>query len=68
MRAQKQSLPGWLPFAILASGFIAIAAGIKSNWTLAADRKPEPPPPDPTKPPISQAGVLHDWATGDFRV
>ena len=67
MRAQKQSLPGWLPFAILASGFVAIAAGIKSNWTLAADQ-PKPPPQPPPVPPISQAGVLHDWATGDFRI
>jgi hypothetical protein len=67
--AKRSGVPEWLPFAILASGFIAIAAGIKSNWTLAADRKPEPPTPDPTKPPpVTQAGVLRDWATGDFRV
>lgn len=68
--AQKQSLPGWFPFAVVSSFLVMIAAGMKSNWTLAADRKPEPPPPpDPTKPPpVTQAGVLRDWASGDFRL
>lgn len=67
--AQKQSLPGWFPFAVVSSFLVMIAAGMKSNWTLAADRQPEPPTPDPTKlPPVTQAGVLHDWASGDYRV
>jgi hypothetical protein len=68
----QKKFPGWFPFAVVSSFLVMIAAGMKSNWTLAADRKPEPPPPDPTKPPtspaITQAGVLKDWASGDYRV
>jgi hypothetical protein len=47
--AKKHELPGWFPFALLASGLVAIAAGIKSNWGRAK-------PPGPV-----QAGILQDW-------
>lgn len=61
---KKNELPGWFPFAITASFLIAIGAGIRSNWTLAADQpKPPSPPPEPstTPPPVKKAGVLQEW-------
>ena len=62
--AKKDSLPGWFPFAVVASGLVMIGAGIRSGWKLAADQPP-PPPPNPLPPsPVAQAGVLHDWAEG----
>ena len=64
--ARKKSLPGWFPFAVVASGLVAIAAGIKSNWgrATAANEPPAPPPnppPTPPPPPPQQAGVLQEW-------
>lgn len=64
--AAHNRLPGWFPFALIASGVIAIGAGIRSGWKLPADqRPPTPPPPNPQSP--VQAGVLHDWAEGCVR-
>jgi hypothetical protein len=54
--AKKYELPGWFPFALVASGLIAIGAGIKSNWGRPAVAKTEPPP---GPPPVQQGGVLH---------
>lgn len=51
---KKHKLPGWFPFALLASGLIAIGAGIKSNWGRAKGPAPLPPPGPP-----QQAGILH---------
>jgi len=67
VNSRKQSLPGWFPFALIASGFIAIGAGIRSGFRTAADAPPPPPPP-PAPPPLSQAGVLRDWFEGDYRI
>jgi hypothetical protein len=49
----KHDLPGWFPFALTASGLIALAAGMKSNWGRA-----KAPAPLPSSTP-QQAGVLH---------
>ena len=57
--SHKSDLPGWFPFAVVASAVLVIAAGVKSGWRLAADQ-PKPTPPSPV-PPVSQAGVLQDW-------
>lgn len=56
--AHKQ-LPGWFPFALVASGLIAIGAGIRSNWGRPAVAKTEPPTGTP-----QQGGVLQDWGLG----
>jgi hypothetical protein len=48
----KNELPGWFPFALVASGLIALGAGMRSNWGRAKG-----PAPLPTGP--QQAGVLH---------
>lgn len=60
---KKHDLPGWFPFALLASGLVALGAGIKSNWGGA-----KAPAPLSPQPPVQQAGVLQDWATGDYRI
>lgn len=52
--SKKHELPGWFPFALLASGLIAIGAGIKSNWGRPATLAKTPP----AVPPIRQAGIL----------
>lgn len=57
MAHKKNELPGWFPFAVIASGLVMIGAGIRSKWKLPADQ-PEPPP-GPS--PVSQAGVIHGW-------
>jgi len=62
---KKNDLPGWFPFAVVASGLIAIGAGIRSNWgrTQAA----APPPPD-AQPPVQKASVLQgEWAGVSYR-
>lgn len=64
MTHKKNELPGWFPFALVASGLIAIGAGIRSNWGRAAAPAPLPD----AQPPVKQAGVLQDWALGDYRV
>ncbi len=58
--SRKNELPRWFPFAVVASGLIALGAGLRSNWgrTTAA----APPPPLP--PQVKQAGVLQDWGLG----
>jgi hypothetical protein len=56
--AHKQ-LPGWFPFALLASGLIAIGAGIKSNWGRPATLAKTTPPGAPV-----QGGVLQDFWGG----
>jgi hypothetical protein len=61
-------MPGWFPFAVVASAVVVIAAGARSGWRLAADQpKPPPPPPQPV-PPVAQGGVLQDWFSGDYRI
>jgi len=69
--AQKRELPGWFPFAIVASAVVAIAAGARSGWTLSGDQpKPNPTPQPPPGPP-QQASVLNglgDWTSGQFRI
>ena len=65
MTHKKNELPGWFPFALVASGLIAIGAGIRSNWGRAA--APLPLATDGQSPPV-KAGVLQDWALGDYRV
>lgn len=60
-------MPGWFPFALLASGLIALGSGMVANWRTNADQ-PKPPPQPPGPPPLKQAGILKDWATGDYRV
>ena len=57
----KTDLPGWFPFAVAASFLVMVGAGIRSNWKLASGA------PKPT-PPVRQAGMLQDWATGDYRI
>jgi len=59
--AHKNELPVWFPFAVVASGLIALGAGLRSNWgrTTAAA-----PPPPPLPPQVKQAGVLQDWGLG----
>ena len=64
MTHKKNELPGWFPFALVASGLIAIGAGIRSNWGRAVG--PLPLPDDQS--PVKKAGVLQDWALGDYRV
>jgi hypothetical protein len=63
--SRKNEIPGWLPFAIVASGLVVLAAGARSGWKLASDR---PKPPPPATPPIAQGGVLQDWISGDYRI
>jgi hypothetical protein len=55
---KKNELPGWFPFALVASGLIAIGAGIRSNWGRAVAAAP---PPQPATPPVKQAGVVQGW-------
>lgn len=45
---KKKDLPGWFPFAVVASGMIAIGAGIRSNWKTSST---EPKAPVPNPPP-----------------
>ena len=52
----KHELPGWFPFAIVASGLVMIGAGIRAKWKLPADQT-APVPPGPQQ----QAGILHEW-------
>jgi len=59
MTHKKDDLPGWFPFALVASAVIAIGAGIRSKWKTSASNEA---PPSPQTPPVQQAGVLHDWA------
>jgi hypothetical protein len=54
---KKNELPGWFPFALVASGLIAIGAGIRSNWGRAVAAAP----PQPATPPVKQAGVVQGW-------
>lgn len=54
--AKKHELPGWFPFAIVASGLVMIGAGIRAKWKLPADQAPTTPPG-----PQQQAGILHEW-------
>ena len=62
MTHKKQNdLPGWFPFAVVASGLVMIGAGIRSNWG-------RPSTPAPTVPPVQQGGVLQDWFSGDYRI
>lgn len=47
--ARKRELPGWFPFAIVASGLVAIGAGIKSGWkgigsSVSPPQNPQPGP------------------------
>jgi len=58
-RRKKNDLPGWFPFALVASGLVALAAGMKSNWGRATAAAP-PPEPSPT-PPVQKAGVVQGW-------
>ena len=66
-RRSKHDMPEWFPFAFVASGLIAIGAGMKSNWgrptAVAALPPPPPPPPGPVPalPPVKQAGVVQGW-------
>lgn len=57
MAVRKNTLPGWFPFALIASGFVAIGAGIRSNWRLAREIEAERKQPSP-QPPVVQAGVV----------
>lgn len=60
-RRKKDDLPGWFPFAVVASGLVALAAGMKSNWGRATyTAAPTPTPPGP-QPPVAKAGVLQEW-------
>jgi hypothetical protein len=59
----KSDLPEWFPFAVAASFLVMIGAGIKSGWKTSSAPKPPPQPQ-----PVAQAGVLQDWATGDYRI
>jgi hypothetical protein len=52
MARKKGELPGWFPFALLASGLVALGAGMRSNWGRAKGPAPLPAGPQ-------QAGVLH---------
>lgn len=56
-------MPGWFPFALVASGLIALGAGIKSNWGRATAAAPViPPTPQPSVPPsVKKAGVIQGW-------
>jgi hypothetical protein len=56
---KKNELPGWFPFALVASGLIAIGAGIRSNWGRAQAAAPLPEPS--TTPPVQKAGVVQGW-------
>ncbi len=56
---KKKPLPRWLPFALVSSFLVAVGAGIRSGWKVAADQ-----PPGPPEPPVKQAGVLEDWGLG----
>jgi len=55
MAHKKNELPGWFPFAVIASGLVMIGAGIRSKWKLPADQ-PAPPTGSP-----QQASVLNEW-------
>ena len=46
---RKSKTPGWLPFGLLASGLVAIAAGVKSGWKTSGAK------PAGTPPPVTQA-------------
>ncbi len=59
--SKSNELPKWFPFAVVASGLIALGAGLRSNWGRATAAAP-PPPPLP--PQVKQAGVLQDWGLG----
>lgn len=59
---RKQGTPAWLPFAIVASGFVALAAGIKSGFRIGGETAASPPPGAP--PTTTKAGVLQDWNDG----
>ena len=69
---KKGDLPGWFPFALGASLAMTIFAGSRSGWKLSGADKPPPPPPTPPGPPEPappvQAGILRDWAAGDYRI
>lgn len=64
----RTKVPEWFPFALIASGLIAVGAGIRSGFKTAADIPPPPPPTPPSPPPLSRAGVLRDWFEGDYRI
>jgi hypothetical protein len=55
--AKKKDLPGWFPFALVATGLIAVAAGIRSKGKLSGETASAPPTP----PPLKQAGVIQGW-------
>lgn len=57
-RKKKNDLPGWFPFAVVASGLVAIGAGMKSNWGRAQAPKPLS---GGSEPPVRQAGVVNGW-------
>lgn len=48
---RRSKTPDWLPFALLASGLVAVAAGVKSGWKTSGGTKP----PSSSPPPINQA-------------
>lgn len=70
--ARKNELPGWFPFAVVASFLVMVGAGLRSNWKVAGNTlppppsspPPPPPPPPPGAPQVKQAGVLQDWGLG----
>jgi len=57
MSAHRNSeLPGWLPFALVASGLVALGAGIRSGWRISGDEsKPPPQPPPRSNSPFAEA-------------
>jgi hypothetical protein len=63
--AQKTDLPGWFPFAVVASFLVMVGAGMKSGWKISGNEPPPPPPPiPPGTPQVKQAGALQDWGLG----
>lgn len=54
---RRKRLPGWFPFALIASGMLAVGAGIKASRKATAAAPPPGPNPLPPAPPLSQAGV-----------
>jgi len=50
MASKNDTIPAWLPFGIVASFLVAIAAGARSSWKTAADQS------------ATKSGALQDWA------
>lgn len=59
-QTNTRELPGWFPFALLASGLVVIGAGLRSNWGRTAAVASGPP----GSPAVKQGGVLQDWGLG----